>query len=152
MKIFLLTHQRELDRKTNTGTIAVNNTDGMVERIIWERVNPNSDLIELFNNNKALLLYPTDDDTSADIKDFDNIVVIDSTWQEAKKIYNRSPYFKAAPKAVLSPEYQSAFQLRRNQREDGLCTIECVIELLRIKDREQLADALAIKFNLFNQR
>ncbi|MFB1036963.1 MAG: tRNA-uridine aminocarboxypropyltransferase [Sinobacterium sp.] len=152
MKIFLLTHQRELDRKTNTGTIAVNNTDGMVERIIWERVNPNSDLIELFNNNKALLLYPTDDDTSADIKDFDNIVVIDITWQEAQKIYNRSPYFKAAPKAVLSPEYQSAFQLRRNQREDGLCTIECVIELLRIKDREQLADALAIKFNLFNQR
>ena len=152
MKIFLLTHQRELDRKTNTGTIAVNNTDGMVERIIWERVNPNSDLIELFNNNKALLLYPTDDDTSADIKDFDNIVVIDSTWQEAQKIYNRSPYFKAAPKAVLSPEYQSAFQLRRNQREDGLCTIECVIELLRIKGRKQLADALAIKFNLFNQR
>jgi DTW domain-containing protein YfiP len=152
VKIFLLTHQRELDRKTNTGTIAVNNTDGMVERIIWERVNPNSDLIELFNNNKALLLYPTDDDTSADIKDFDNIVVIDSTWQEAQKIYNRSPYLKAAPKAVLSPEYQSAFQLRRNQREDGLCTIECVIELLRIKDREQLADALAIKFNLFNQR
>jgi DTW domain-containing protein YfiP len=152
VKIFLLTHQRELDRKTNTGTIAVNNTDGMVERIIWERVNPNSDLVELFNNNKALLLYPTDDDTSADIKDFDNIVVIDSTWQEAQKIYNRSPYLKAAPKAVLSPEYQSAFQLRRNQREDGLCTIECVIELLRIKDREQLADALAIKFNLFNQR
>lgn len=152
MKIFLLTHQRELDRKTNTGTIAVNNTDGMVERIIWERVNPNSDLVELFNNNKALLLYPTDDDTSADIEDFDNIVVIDSTWQEAQKIYNRSPYLKAAPKAVLSPEYQSAFQLRRNQREDGLCTIECVIELLRIKGRKQLADALAIKFNLFNQR
>ena len=152
MKIFLLTHQRELDRITNTGTIAVNNTDGMVERIIWERVNPNSDLVELFNNNKALLLYPTDDDTSADIEDFDNIVVIDSTWQEAQKIYNRSPYLKAAPKAVLSPEYQSAFQLRRNQREDGLCTIECVIELLRIKGRKQLADALAIKFNLFNQR
>jgi DTW domain-containing protein YfiP len=152
VKIFLLTHQRELDRKTNTGTIAVNNTDGMVERIIWERVNPNSDLVELFNNNKALLLYPTDDDTSADIEDFDNIVVIDSTWQEAQKIYNRSPYLKAAPKAVLSPEYQSAFQLRRNQREDGLCTIECVIELLRIKGRKQLADALAIKFNLFNQR
>tara|TARA_B110000977_G_C11076157_1_gene491254 strand:+ start:1298 stop:1756 length:459 start_codon:yes stop_codon:yes gene_type:complete len=152
VKIFLLTHQRELDRKTNTGTIAVNNTDGMVERIIWERVNPNSDLVELFNNNKALLLYPTDDDISADIEDFDNIVVIDSTWQEAQKIYNRSPYLKAAPKAVLSPEYQSAFQLRRNQREDGLCTIECVIELLRIKGREQLADALAIKFDLFNQR
>ena len=152
MKIFLLTHQRELDRKTNTGTIAVNNTDGMVERIIWERVNPNSDLVELFNNNKALLLYPTDDDISADIEDFDNIVVIDSTWQEAQKIYNRSPYLKTAPKAVLSPVQQSAFQLRRNQRASGLCTIECVIELLRIKGREQLADALTIKFNLFNQR
>jgi DTW domain-containing protein YfiP len=152
VKIFLLTHQRELDRKTNTGTIAVNNTDGMVERILWERVNPNSDLIELFADNKALLLYPSDGDNSADIEEFDNIVVIDSTWQEAQKIYNRSPYLKTAAKAVLSPKYQSAFQLRRNQRAGGLCTIECVIELLRIKGREQLADALAIKFKLFNQR
>ena len=152
MKIFLLTHQRELDRKTNTGTIAVDNADGLVERIIWERVNPNNDLVELFADNKALLLYPTHGDTSADIEDFDNIVVIDSTWQEAQKIYNQSAYLKTAPKAILSPVQKSAFQLRRNQREGGLCTIECVIELLRIKGREQLADSLAIKFNLFNQR
>jgi DTW domain-containing protein YfiP len=152
VKIFLLTHERELNRKTNTGTIAIDHSAGIVERIVWERVNPNNDLVELFANNKALLLYPSDGDSSADIEDFDNIVVIDSTWQEAQKIYNRSPYLKAAPKAVLSPKYQSAFQLRRNQRAGGLCTIECVIELLRIKGREQLADALASKFNLFNQR
>ena len=152
MKIILLTHERELNRKTNTGAIAIDHSGGIVERILWERVNPNTDLVELFANNKALLLYPSAGDSSADIEDFDNIVVIDSTWQEAQKIYNRSPYLKTAPKAVLSPEHQSAFQLRRNQRAGGLCTIECVIELLRIKGREQLADALAIKFNLFNQR
>lgn len=152
MKIFLLTHERELNRKTNTGTIAIDHSPGIVERILWERVNPNKDLVELFANNKALLLYPSAGDSSADIEDFDNIVVIDSTWQEAQKIYNRSPYLKTAPKAVLSPVQQSAFQLRRNQRAGGLCTIECVIELLRIKGREQLADELAIKFNLFNQR
>jgi len=152
VKIILLTHERELNRKTNTGTIAIDHSSGIVERIIWERANPNSNLIELFANNKALLLYPTDSDTSADIEDFDNIVIIDSTWQEAQKIYNRSSYLKTAPKAVLSPVQQSAFQLRRNQRAGGLCTIECVIELLRIKGREQLADELTIKFNLFNQR
>ena len=152
MKIILLTHERELNRKTNTGTIASDHSAGIVERIVWERVNPNSDLVELFANNKALLLYPSDGDSSADIEEFDNIVIIDSTWQEAQKIYNRSPYLKTAPKAVLSPVQQSAFQLRRNQRASGLCTIECVIELLRIKGREQLADALTIKFNLFNQR
>ena len=152
MKIILLTHERELNRKTNTGTIAIDHSSGIVERIIWERVNPNNDLVELFADNKALLLYPTDGDTSADIEDFDNIVIIDSTWQEAQKIYNRSSYLKTASKAVLSPVQQSTFQLRRNQRAGGLCTIECVIELLRIKGREQLADELAIKFNLFNQR
>lgn len=152
MKIFLLTHEREINRATNTGNIAVKHATELVERVLWERIYPNDHLVELLKNNNALLLYPTADKTSADIDDFDNIVIIDGTWQEAQKIYNQSPYLKAAPKAALTANHQSTFQLRRNQREGGLCTIECVIELLRFKGRQQLADQLAIQFTLFNQR
>lgn len=152
MKIYLLTHKREIKRLTNTGNIAVKHAGEIIERILWERVRPDDHLVNLLENNNALLLYPAANEDNVNINDFDNLVIIDGTWQEAQKMYNQSPYLKVAPKTALSVSHQSIFQLRRNQREGGLCTIECVIELLRLKGRHQLADQLTIQFNLFNQR
>ncbi len=57
MKIFLLTHERELRRGTNTGSLAINNSNNIVERILWDRVNPNKALTRLIANNEAVLLY-----------------------------------------------------------------------------------------------
>jgi DTW domain-containing protein YfiP len=150
VKIFLLTHERELNRKSNTGNIAIERSQGIVERVIWDRVNPDKKIVTLLEQNDTLLLYPTAEEPSESIEDFGNIIIIDATWQEAQKIYNRSPYLKFAPKATLSPKHQSKFKLRRNQRESGLCTIECIIELLRINKQQKLADDLARDFEFFN--
>ena len=38
MKIYLLTHERETHRKTNTGSLALKLAGGLVERVLWERV------------------------------------------------------------------------------------------------------------------
>ena len=55
MKIFLLTHERELHRATNTGSLALESANEIVERILWERVNPNKNLTRLIENNEAVL-------------------------------------------------------------------------------------------------
>ena len=65
MKIFLLTHERELHRGTNTGSLAIDDSNDIVERILWERVNPNKDLTKLIENNEALLLYSKGESSSA---------------------------------------------------------------------------------------
>ena len=57
MKIILLTHERELHRATNTGNLAIENTNNIVERIVWERVNPSKVITQLIENNEAALLY-----------------------------------------------------------------------------------------------
>lgn len=151
MKIYLLTHERELDRKTNTGSLAIAPSEGLVERILWSRVNPNKQLVQLINKQQAVLLYTKGEGPSAGIEDFENIIIIDSTWQEAQKIFNKSPYLKGAPHAILNTDRRSSFRLRRNQPDGGLCTIECIIELLKSKGKHTLANQLEIEYELFNR-
>jgi len=58
------------------------------------------------------------------------VVIIDATWQDARKIVNRSDYLQALPRVGLIPNFESK-GVRRNQREGGLSTCECVAEVLR---------------------
>jgi DTW domain-containing protein YfiP len=171
MKIFLLTHEREIHRATNTGAIAIGNANNIVERIIWERVNANKDLVQLIENNQAALLYSTGELSSAEpspissivskvdskviskvsIEAYENIIIIDSTWQEARKIFNQSAYLKAAAQFTLKTASDSLYTLRANQPKGGLCTIECIIEVLKLKGENEIAAQLSVKFEQFNR-
>ena len=150
MKIFLLTHERELNRVTNTGSLAIDDSNEMVERILWDRVNPNKGLIKLIENNQALLLYSKGESSPAIIQEYENIIIIDATWQESQKIFNQSAYLKSAPQFTLNTPNDSLYKLRANQPKGGLCTIECIIEVLRIKGENKIASELALKFEQFN--
>jgi DTW domain-containing protein YfiP len=151
MKIFLLTHERELDRATNTGSLAIEVGNQIVERIVWERVNPNKELMRLIENNEAVLLYSKGESSEASIEDYENIIIIDSTWQESNKIFNHSAYLKDAPQFTLKTIQDSSYKLRANQPKGGLCTIECIIEVLKLKGQDKTAAELALKFERFNR-
>ena len=150
MKIFLLTHERELNRVTNTGSLAIDDSNEMVERILWDRVNPNKGLTKLIENNQALLLYSKGESSPAIIQEYENIIIIDATWQESQKIFNQSAYLKSAPQFTLNTPNDSLYKLRANQPKGGLCTIECIIEVLRTKGENKIASELALKFEQFN--
>lgn len=162
MKIILLTHERELHRKTNTGALAIESANSMVERIVWERLNPNKALLRLIENNEAVLLYSKSDSSSgepllvaqeqlvAEVESYENIIIIDATWQESKKIYNQSPYLQKAAQCTLKTTSNSLYKLRANQPKGCLCTIECIIEVLNLKGQEVVAAELSLKFDCFN--
>ncbi len=150
MKVVLLTHEREVTRATNTGNIAVEAFPLWCERVIWSRVHPDKKLINLLNSHKAALLYPKvdgscnqaspescegdDGDTGQYIQSLpQTLVILDATWQEARKMIRRSPYLQAADKYALNCDTVSGFTLRRNQIEGGLCTLECIIEVCKVK-------------------
>jgi DTW domain-containing protein YfiP len=163
MKIFLLTHERELHRATNTGSLAIEDSNKTVKRIVWERLTPNKELIQLLENNEAVLLYSNRTTTPVGsptmmsavsrvkIENYENIIIIDSTWQEANKIFNQSPYLKSAPQFTLKTTNDSSYKLRANQPKGGLCTIECIIEVLKLKGEDRMASELVLKFNQFNR-
>lgn len=152
MKIFLLTHERELLRPSNTGVLAQSVAPEIVERIIWARNAPDPSLLDAINHGNTVLLYPTGDADVVPIKSFENIILLDATWQEAQKIFNKSPYLKNLPKAQIKPRQVSQYQLRRNQPEGGLCTAECVVEILRAKKYIDIAERLDAAFGVFNSK
>ncbi len=77
---------------------------------------------------------------------YKNYIIIDGTWQQAQKIYNRSPYLKALPAVKIPVNKPSAYHLRRNQRAGCLCTAECAIEILKVSGFSMLANDLQSMF------
>ena len=143
MKLFLLTHQKELHRKTNTGSLAVELLGNDVEAILWKRTKPNKKLLDFIEQGRVALLYPHEEsETLCETTSYDAYIIIDSTWQEAQKIYNKSPYLHDLPSVKIETDKKSVYTLRRNQKEYGLCTAEIVVEVLKSKSMFELAEDL----------
>lgn len=134
MHIILLTHQRELKKSTNTGSLVVDALGEGAKVVVWERLNPSPELLKKISEGSTALLYPSPDSTLISAADaYQNYVIIDGTWQESQKIVNRSPYLHSLPTVKIQANGPSAYNLRRNQRPGCLCTAECVIEVLKHK-------------------
>nr|WP_243891877.1 tRNA-uridine aminocarboxypropyltransferase [Shewanella algae] len=171
VKIILLTHERELNRASNTATLALNAYPTLCKRVLWARKAPDAWLMEHLSLGRTALLYPqTEESTSEESisraqavnespnlsqspnqspaqgakllqdaaqeaaqkaalklgKPLNSLVILDATWQEAGKMYRQSPYLQSLARVELQAEQGSAFRLRRNQRQGGLCTLECI--------------------------
>ncbi|WP_335901075.1 tRNA-uridine aminocarboxypropyltransferase [Shewanella algae] len=178
MKIILLTHERELNRASNTATLALNAYPTLCKRVLWARKAPDAWLMAHLSLGRTALLYPQTEesisraqaanespnlslnptpnqssklnqspaqgailpqDTAQEAvqktaqkaalklgKPLNSLVILDATWQEAGKMYRQSPYLQSLARVELQTEQDSAFRLRRNQRQGGLCTLECI--------------------------
>jgi DTW domain-containing protein YfiP len=165
VKIILLTHERELNRASNTATLALNAYPTLCKRVLWARKAPDAWLMEHLSLGRTALLYPqTEENTSEEsisraqaanespnlsqnqspssnpnqspvqgatwpqdvAQNLNSLVILDATWQEAGKMYRQSPYLQSLARVELQAEQGSAFRLRRNQRQGGLCTLECI--------------------------
>jgi DTW domain-containing protein YfiP len=129
----LLTHENELKRKTNTGKLLLQCFSNS-KRIIWKRgMSP-------LTSSRNMVLFPCDTALPINQESFQtteldsstpiNLILIDSTWQEAKKILRQTPWLDKLPKVALSQSSRSSYTLRRNQSDGHLCTFEVAIEAL----------------------
>ncbi|CAH0527379.1 tRNA-uridine aminocarboxypropyltransferase [Vibrio hippocampi] len=135
--ITLLTHENELLRATNTGHLA-KKVLKHCEVEIWQRKQP---IQALASDRIPMLLFPDDDSRAFNDLSVDEIaqaqfIVLDATWQEAKKMLNRTPELKQLPKVMISSNTESSYALRRNQEKGNLCTYEVAAQMV-----EQLGDA-----------
>lgn len=139
MKFTLLTSRKELLKKSNTGQLVLEVLGDMAEQICWDRMNPPISLVAEIAAGRAALVYPgSSDGVEVDFSGLERLILIDSTWHEARKIHQRSPYLLKAKRITLNPSGKSRYNLRKNQKESCLCTAECVMDLLR-KNGEYVA-------------
>ena len=76
-------------------------------------------------------------------------VLLDGTWSEARKMFNKSPYLDALPVLGLHPDHPSAYRLRRARREGHLCTAEVAALCLAQAGDERAAHTLAAWLDVF---
>ncbi|MCL1049008.1 DTW domain-containing protein [Shewanella abyssi] len=173
MQIILLTHEREVSRPTNTGQLALKCFPQYCQRIVWARTTPDALLLEKLQQPDCALLFPknvvAEDENLAELHHTDTdeskldglgeletnyavnvlpstLVILDATWQEARKMLRRSSYLKEAKKYALTTTHDSQFKLRRNQVDGGLCTVECIIEIFKQAEMSSQAEVLAVEF------
>lgn len=150
MFISLLTHAKELNKNTGTGKLVKEALKNQCDIITWSRTEPNKELLERIQTLPSLLLYPTGNENGLAVEiewpqnEYSHIILLDGTWQEARKIYNRSPYLQTLPNHTFEVDYESVYCLRKNQKKIGLCTAEVVLELLK-------RQALQHEFNLLTE-
>lgn len=150
MKITLLTHFKEFEKRSNTGRLVVDVLGDAAEQIRWDRMNPPPRLLEEIEAGGVALIYPgAADENDGDLSGITRCILIDGTWHEARKIHQRSPYLQKIRRICLHTSEKSAYNLRKNQKEACLCTAECVIEVLRLAGRDAEADELYERFLAF---
>jgi DTW domain-containing protein YfiP len=175
--IWLLTHATEFNKASNTGQLvaqcaetATSHRDTpssalcatgngfAVKQIAWSRVSIDAELAVALTE-PCLLVYPTADamlldvsKPSVDISQFQHLLMLDSTWQLARKMFNQSPYLRALPAIKLVGAAPSAYVLRRNQLQTGWCTAEIAMMLLNLMQLPEPAIELSQRFAEFNRR
>ncbi|MCC4863504.1 tRNA-uridine aminocarboxypropyltransferase [Vibrio splendidus] len=138
-ELVLLTHENELSRDTNTGKLLEQSIQ-QCQSFVWQRKTPPEELIALLED-KALqpfLLFPSGNSiecrqavSSVAGNRKPLFIILDGTWQEAKKMLNKSAWLNTIPQVHLDITTESSYTLRRNQDSGHLCTCEVGIELLK---------------------
>ena len=76
-------------------------------------------------------------------------VLLDATWQEARKMFRKSPYLDHLPVLSLAPEQVSRYVLRRSQRGDHFCTAEVAAMCLELAGEPHAAHTLDAWLDVF---
>ena len=161
---WLLMHENEQDKATNTGYLLAGSVPGG-HVATWRRKEPDQALLRLLSDPhywpmlvfpSAYVRYQAADAVldRADSMPQDKVpafILIDATWQQARKMYNHSPYLHDLPVLDLGADCVSEYRLRRVRHEAHLCTVESAIEALHWLGETFAAEQLHTCFSLFNQ-
>ncbi len=160
---FLLAHPRELYRPTNTGHILLTALADC-QYATWSRTEIHQSLASLLNSSpcQPCLVFPDlpGHEPAITIEPAVNglcaatrriFILLDGTWQEARKMLRQSPYLQALPRVALTPEGGSDYHLRRNQAAAGLATVEVASQLLTSLGEPRSSQVLQDYFRVFQQ-
>jgi DTW domain-containing protein YfiP len=146
-ELLIIQHPNEVARATNTGKL-LQWRMGRCHTEVWSRAKPSESLLSKIEQHpNPILLFPTPQSKELAEEAWEALeplyIVLDSTWQEAQKMWRQSPWLQRLATYHLSIAQESAFTLRRNQRPNSLCTCEIGVELLSAHNCPQQAQSLS---------
>ena len=151
-EFLILRHIYEAERPSNTGrlvALAMPNS-----RIIpcggGTRIGLSPVDDEFLRVPGTWLLWPDGTGTQPDISDLappNRVVVLDATWQQARRLYSSMPVLRALPRLVLPAPIRDRDRLREQHRSDGMSTLEAVAAAVTKIEGAEAARPLEILYD-----
>lgn len=157
-KFWILSSEREFYRPSNTARLLRLINPESTEIFLWERTKDPEQLIKNIQLEKCavFVLFRTENEElenrNVEFEPTDRIpafIILDGTWKEARKILRKSNFLKGLPLVSLEPNCASNYDLRKGAAEGNLCTIEAVIEILKINGEGGSAQIIENYYKLF---
>ena len=160
VRIELLMHETEAGRANNTGKL-LENTLPLCRQHVWHRKEPPLELLTLLADPAAqpYLVFPGEGAitlekavkrpiSKPEAKPI-HFIIIDATWQQARKILRQSPWLEDIPIVTLPDGLTTRYTLRRNQPEGSLCTCEVGMVLMDALGETENAAVVGKYFDKF---
>ncbi|TDQ39374.1 tRNA-uridine aminocarboxypropyltransferase [Thiopseudomonas denitrificans] len=164
--VCLLMADKEPLKPSNTGWLIADVVPD-THAFLWSRTEPGPDMLALLANPQwqPWLVFPADNAVAGQpvvhelpaTAGADNsgkrplFVLLDGTWQEARKMYRKSEYLQKLPVLSLQPQQVSRYHLRTAQSAEQLSTAEVMVHCLQQAGDTEAAQALAGWFARFNR-
>jgi len=151
IKIILLQHPNEEKRQIRTGRLLQLGLHPSCCQVIRSRKFPGQDktLEEVLKSTSTVLLYPGNN--SRELKEssdgdvnIETVLILDGTWDQAKKMYQRNPVLQQIQKIKLNLSTVSEYSVRTQPNESCLSTLESAAHTIAILEgrREILKNLL----------
>ncbi len=161
LEIWLLMHQEESYKPTNTGRLIEHCLPESTRRFYWHRTEPDPLFLQMLADEKYQphIIYPGDREGIAhrvvnEVKrEEDKIpvfIILDGSWRQAGRMFRLSKYLQHLPVLPLNTQRHSEYKLRKAPDEFHLCTCEVAMELLHSHQQKKGAQALGDYFSHFN--
>lgn len=153
-RLVLLLHRTEQRKPTNTGLLAV---ECLQNSELWVR--GHAEPMGEYSPDPATLpvvLFPSAGATP--LTEFlsaprpISLIVPDGTWRQASKMLQRVPGLRNLPVVSLPEGALSVYRLRREQRHQGLATMEAIARALGVLEDPSIQQALERVFALMVER
>jgi DTW domain-containing protein YfiP len=153
-KLSLIIHYKELNRATNTGTLAAK---ALVhsEVFIRGKMNETLNLSKLIKPEfRSFLFYPSSDATELTpdlVHQSDlpiQLIVPDGNWRQASKVHYRHKELQEIPRIMISTPNTDAHHLRAESTQYGMATLQAIAEAYGIIEGPDVKAALLSLYQL----
>ncbi|GAB4014769.1 MAG: tRNA-uridine aminocarboxypropyltransferase [Bdellovibrio sp.] len=139
---FLTSNSAQLIPQTlKNGRLFIKNREAMIEDI---------DQLQAISG-KAYILFPGD--SSIPIEEISpcekiHLIVPDGTWSQARKMGYRDSFLKELPRVSVKPSASSRYYLRKQGRENGVCTYEAIAYAMKHLEGEKFFNSMMEQFEI----
>lgn len=170
----LLLHRDEVFKPTNTGRLVADQFPAQSHAFCWDRTQPAPELLALLQDprRRCFIIFPSDATAPRDsIKPTVSapyqtpqdgrqltLILLDGTWKQARKMYNRSDWLKDIPlldlEHILASEALAGignYRVRQAVGEGQLATAEAAAAALLACNQAADCHQLLDYFDVFNE-